>query len=169
MLVKNFERKRVEGDQGIWYCTKKPNAAFFALAGKKYSERIAYMCLDEFEDKHKSFLRNADLETLKLEGNSLIAKYNKPENFDKLAMANQKVDNLKYEVNENVQKIIENGDNLNDLEDQTKQMNNMAGQYNKQAKSVERVMWWRKTRNMLVIIAIVVIVIVIIILIAVLA
>ena len=166
--MSNYERKRIEGDQGIWYCTKKTNAAFMALTDKKYSERIAYLCLDEFEDKHKDFLRNADLETLKLEGNALLSKYNKPENFDKLAMANQKVDNLKYEVNENVQKMIENGDNLEDLEDQTKRMNNMAGQYNKQAKSVERIMWWKKTRNLIVIVSIVVIVIVIIILIIVL-
>ena len=165
MLLQNYQRQNVEGNQGIWFCVKKRNAAFFVLTDFNYSDRLAYNLLGELEKKYDIFLSEHDLNALKKEGNDLIEKYNNPANFDKLSQAREQVDEIKTEVQDNVNKLIVNGDNLNDLEDQTHNIRRGAEQFGKNSKSLERTMYWRKIRNIAIIIGIIILVIIIIIII----
>ena len=165
MLLQNYQRQNVEGSQGIWFCVKKKNAAFFVLTDFNYSDRLAYNLLGELEEQYDVFLSEHDLNALKKEGNELIDKYNNPANFDKLSQAREQVEDIKVEVQENVNKLMTNGDNLNDLEDQTHNIRMGAEKFGKNSKSLERQMYWRKIRNLAIIIGIIILVIIIIVII----
>ena len=162
VLLQNYQRKTIEGELGLWYSVKKNRVAYFALTDTAYSERLAYKLLQELEDNYNEFLNTPDLGKLKSSGNGLIEKYNNPANFDKLSQAQREVNDVKNNVQENINKMITNTDNLEDLEDQTKNMRDNANKFQKQSKTLEREMYWRKIKYTAMIVAIVIIVIVII-------
>ena len=105
-----------------------------------------------------------DLKQLKDEGIRLLDKFNRPQDFDKLSQAQANVDDLKRGVQENVNKLITNQDELNDLEEQTNQMKDPAGKFEKNAKSLEREMFWRKVKYTAIIVGVVIAIILIIVL-----
>ena len=166
ILQQNYQRKTIEGNQGIWWITKRKEAGYFVLTDINYSERLAYQLLGELEGKFNEFLENHDLNNLKREGNALIAKYNDPANVDKLSMASHKVNEIKTEVQQNVDKLIVNGDNLLDLEDETKNIRRGAEQFGKKTKALEREMCWQKYKRTCCIVSIIVTVIAIIVIIS---
>jgi hypothetical protein len=101
---------------------------------------------------------------LKENGIQLLEKFNKPQDFDKLSLAEDNVYNLKQNVQTNIHKLISEDHQLNDLEVQTKDMNEEAGKFEKNAKLLEREMFWRKVKWTAIIVAIVIAVILIIVL-----
>ena len=105
-----------------------------------------------------------DLKQLKDEGNRLLDKFNRPQDFDKLTQAQANVDDLKRGVQENVNKLITNQDELNDLEHQTNEMRDTAGKFEKNAKSLEREMCMRKVKYTIIIVGIVIAIVLIIVL-----
>ena len=166
VLQKNYQRKTIEGNMGIWWVTKRKEAGYFVLTDKDYSERLAYQLLNELEERFNDFLENHDLNDLKKEGNALITKYNDPANADKLSMAAQKVNEIKAEVQDNVDKLIANGDNLMDLEDETKNIRKGAEQWGKKTKVLEREMCWQKYKRTCCIVSIILTIIAIIVIIS---
>ena len=118
----------------------------------------------EMDTKYELFLSNNDFNQLKENGQKLLEKYAKPENFDKLAQAQNNVNEIKVEMQENVNKLIKNQDELDTLEGQTRDMKDNAQTFDKNAKSLEREMFWRKVKYTAVIIAIVIAIILIIVL-----
>ena len=114
--------------------------------------------------KYESFLANNDFNALKENGQKLLEKYAKPENFDKLALAQNNVNEIKVEMQQNVNKLIKNQDELDTLEGQTQDMKDNAQTFDKNAKSLERELFWRKVKYTAIIIAIVIAIILIIVL-----
>ncbi len=106
----------------------------------------------------------SDVKQLKDEGAKLLDKFNKPQDFDKLSQAQDNVHKLKQDVQGNINKLITNQDDLNDLEDQTNQMRDTAGKFEKNAKSLEREMFWRKIKYTAIIVGIVLAIVLIIVL-----
>ena len=114
--------------------------------------------------KYELFLGNNDFNSLKENGQKLLEKYAKPENFDKLASAQNNVNEIKVEMQQNVNKLIKNQDELDNLEGQTQDMKDNAQTFDKNAKSLEREMFWRKVKYTAIIVAVVIAIILIIVL-----
>jgi uncharacterized membrane protein len=122
--------------------------------------------LVDFRTVYESFGNHHDLKRLQRESENLLAKYNSPEQFDLLSQANQQVQEVQIQVQDNLNKMVENNENLSQLEIQTHQMMETANQFEKGTKKVERVMWWRKTKSIIIIVVAVIIIIVVIVLLA---
>ena len=116
------------------------------------------------DSKYESFMIDNDLSLLKENGEKLLEKYNKPENFDQLSKAQNNVNNIKVDVQKNIDMMIENNGELEHLEDQAKDMEDNADQFNHNAKSLEREMFWKKVRYTAIIIGIVLVLVLIIVL-----
>ena len=116
------------------------------------------------DTKYDSFMGDNNFSKLKENGQKLLEKYSKPENFDKLAQAHNNVNELKIDMQQNVNKLIENQDGLDTLEEQTKEMKDNAQNFDKNAKSLERELFWRKVKYAAIIIAIIIAIILIIVL-----
>ena len=72
---------------------------------------------------------------------------------------------LKEEVGQNIEKLVINQEELSDLETQAEQLNEGAGKFEKNAKILERHMFWKKVKYAVIIGLIIILVIVIIVLI----
>ena len=117
------------------------------------------------EEVFSKFTQNGDLNKLKKESSAILKKYNKPVNFDRLAGAQVAVDNLKQEIGQNINQLVAQQDDLSQLEGQTDMLKEGASKFEKNSKSVERQMFWKKIKYGAAIVAIVIVIIVIIILI----
>ena len=113
---------------------------------------------------YETFSRTKDFKWLKSQGESLLAKYNQPEQFDKLAAAQSSVNAIKGEMQQNINVLVMNNDDLNTLEGQTRDLKENAEDFDKNAKSLEREMFWRKVKYTAVIVLIVVAIVVTIVL-----
>ncbi len=101
---------------------------------------------------------------MKNDCNKLIEKFNNPQDFDKLCQAQANIDSLKSDVGESIHKLTVNQEELNDLETQTFEMQQIAGQFNKNSKSLERQFFWKKTKYTIFIIGIAIVILLIVIL-----
>ena len=114
--------------------------------------------------KRTAFESNPDLARLKDDGKQMLERYARPENFDKLAQAQNNVDTLKVDMQQNVNKLLAKQDDLNTLEEQTHELRGNAEAFDKNAKDLEREMFWRKIKYAAIIAAIIIAIILIIVL-----
>ena len=110
---------------------------------------------------YTQFSSDRNLNKLKDNGQALLEKYSRPEGFDKLAQAQTNVNGLKVDMQQNVNKLIEGQEHIDNLEDQTREMKDNAQTFDKQAKSLEREMFWRKVKYTVIIIVIIIVIVLI--------
>ena len=116
------------------------------------------------DTRYEAFAVDNDFNKLKESGQRLLDKYANPDNFDNLSRAQNQVGEIKVEMQQNINKLIENQGELDDLEDHTKDMRDNAQTFDKNAKSLEREMFWRKIKYTAAIVGIVLAIILIIVL-----
>ncbi|KAK7889331.1 hypothetical protein WMY93_024891 [Mugilogobius chulae] len=75
---------------------------------------------------------------------------------DKFKQVQSQVDEVIDVMQENISKVIERGERLDDLQDKSESLSDNASAFSSRAKQLHRRMWWRDTK-MKIIIALVVI------------
>ena len=123
------------------------------------------MLLNELDSIFKDFLETQNTSNFKRKGEDLLRKYNDPK-FDKLAEARRNVNDVKVQMSENMNKLLENHGDLEDLESGAIDMKKNAEKFKKGSHQLEREMWWKKVKLIVCIVLIVIAVIVAIILMA---
>ncbi len=162
ILLNNLDRKNITGDLGQWCCTRIQNIGYFCLVDITYPDRLSYKLLSELNNIYEDFNSRHDLAQMKSNGHELLVKYNNPEKFDKLSQAHDGVNSVKIEVQQNINKLVDNQEDLSDLEMQTDKMKDTAQKFQKDSKSLEREMFWKKIKMIAYIVALIIFIIVII-------
>ncbi|XP_048833202.1 vesicle-associated membrane protein 4 isoform X1 [Brienomyrus brachyistius] len=83
---------------------------------------------------------------------------------DKIRQVQNQVDEVIDVMQENISKVIERGERLDDLQDKSESLSDNASAFSSRAKQLHRRMWWRDTK-MKAIIALVIVVLLLIIII----
>ena len=135
------------------------------LCDTRYPERLGYMLLNELDSVFKNFLKNENVSSFKNKGKELLSKYNDPK-FDKLAEARRNVNDVKVQMTDNFNNLLENNDDLGELEEGAQEMKNNAERFKTGTKQLERAMWWKKVKMTVCIVLIVIAIIVAIVLMA---
>jgi vesicle-associated membrane protein 4 len=73
------------------------------------------------------------------------------ESRDKTAQVQEQVDEVKSIMQQNVDKAIQRGETLEELEAQTSRLQESAGQFNKNAAQVKENLRWKKMRRAIII------------------
>jgi len=81
----------------------------------------------------------------------LMNKYDDPASFDATADVSAKVDSVKIVMQDNIKKVLETHENIERLESKTENLNTQAAQFQQSAQDLRRVMWWRKTKVLILI------------------
>ncbi|KAI3383655.1 hypothetical protein SNEBB_009243 [Seison nebaliae] len=81
---------------------------------------------------------------------------------DQLEQMKNQVDQVKGIMANNINKVIERGDQLDDLQNRADDMQNGAVKFRSNASRVRRKMWWKNVKMWIVIVAVVLIIIAII-------
>eukprot|EP00917_Polyrhabdina_sp_WS-2016_P017031 GHVP01036814.1.p1 GENE.GHVP01036814.1~~GHVP01036814.1.p1 ORF type:complete len:231 (+),score=32.35 GHVP01036814.1:282-974(+) len=158
--------KRHFNDSTMFMLADRELSCVYALAvkGKSYPERLAYAALTEFvqivssndETKNPAQQDTAQLsKILRKPMKDLMVKYDDPAKIDKTSEVGDKVDHVKGIMQDNIQKVLATHANLEDLEQKTENLNQNAAQFNRSANDLKRIMWWQKTKMMIVLILVV--------------
>jgi vesicle-associated membrane protein 4 len=123
------------------------------------------MMLNELDSIFSEFTETQDASSFKKRGEDLLLKYNDPK-FDKLAETRKNVNDVKVQMSENMNKLLENHGDLEDLESGAIDMKNNAEKFKKGSHQLEREMYWKKIKLIVCIVLIVIAVIVTIVLMA---
>ena len=121
--------------------------------------------LNEMDSIFGDFVDSQDAGTFKRRGEDLLVKYNDPK-FDKLAETRRNVNDVKVQMSENMNKLLENHNDLEELEEGAIDMKKNAEKFKKGSHQLEREMFWKKIKLIVCIVLIVIAVIVAIILMA---
>ncbi|XP_067114074.1 vesicle-associated membrane protein 8 isoform X1 [Osmerus mordax] len=119
-------------------------------------DRVAYVCVTElgFESKRAHhFLNEADASS-------------QPSAPAKLDQVQGQVNEVKVILKDNINKVLERGEKLDDLIDKTDDLRSTADTFQRTSARVARKYWWKNTKIMIIIGVVVVIVVILIILFA---
>jgi hypothetical protein len=86
----------------------------------------------------------------------LCVKYNDLRSLDRLQAGQAKVEEIRVEMSENINKMIINQGDLQELGDKAAEMKNNAAAFERNAHELERIMYWRNCKLKIIIALIVV-------------
>lgn len=87
---------------------------------------------------------------------------NNPNEFNKVATVQKKVDEVKAIMVENIDKVLERGERLELLVDKTDNLRFQADKFQKQGRSLRNKMWWQNIKMKLIVATLIIVVILII-------
>ena len=114
----------------------------YAFCDSDYPRRIAFQCLQEFLEKFEEKVGDDWIKFTKDENidfgglHLLLKRYKDPKQFDALLKAQDKADDVKIVLHENIRKLLERGENLEKLVDKSKDLSAQSKMFFKQSKKM---------------------------------
>ena len=144
----------------------KANISFMILTNDAYPERFSYKLLMELENKSistinkhyinkmtgdilalteyfKTFAKDIQLYMVELE-----RKYRNVVGNDKIALIQEDIDDVKIDVKNNLDRLLDNIETVSNLEDKSNALKNMAKEYKTGGKQVRNSTWRRNKVTM---------------------
>ena len=144
----------------------KANVSFMILTNDNYPERYSYKLLMELENKtistinkhyinkmtgdilalteyFKTFAKDIQLYMVELE-----RKYRNVVGNDKIALIQEDIDDVKIDVKNNLDRLLDNIETVSNLEDKSNALKNMAKEYKTGGKQVRNSTWRRNKVTM---------------------
>lgn len=133
---------------------------FLVVADESFGRQTAYGALDrikdEFLQRYSEKARNAQSGSLdKAFGNRL--KYHMdycvshPDEMNKVAQVQAKVNEVKGIMVENIEKVIERGEKIELLVDKTDDLRSQAQEFQKRGRQLRNKMWWANCKMKLIV------------------
>ncbi|KFH13511.1 synaptobrevin protein [Toxoplasma gondii MAS] len=153
-----LRRKFPVDDGGIMFLASDPTRSFlFGLYthDKQYPERVAFTFLTEVhqlvseavKDQPACGTKPGLLETrLRQPVKGLISRFDQPASVDKTTEVLKKVEDVKIEMEKNVQIVLQNHANLESLETKTGQLAESAKTFKRTAGDVNQSMRWQRIK-----------------------
>ncbi|CBZ53170.1 putative synaptobrevin-like protein [Neospora caninum Liverpool] len=153
-----LRRKFSVDDGGNMFLASDPTGAFlFGLYvhDKKYAERLAFALLAEVQQLVSEAVRDQPAcgikaglleKRLRQAVKGLISRFEQPESVDKTTEVLKKVEDVKIEMEKNVQMVLQNHANLESLESKTGQLAESAKTFKETAGDVKQAMRWQKIK-----------------------
>uniref|UniRef100_A0A7S1X5C1 V-SNARE coiled-coil homology domain-containing protein n=1 Tax=Tetraselmis chuii TaxID=63592 RepID=A0A7S1X5C1_9CHLO len=136
-------------DQGFVYCVVAEDTLGRSLP-YAYLERVR----QEFTTKYQEKAENAIAHSMdKIFGPRLKANMeyvvSHPEEFNKVALVQRKVDDVRSVMVDNIDKVLDRGDKIEHLVDKTENMKSQADKFHKVGRQLRDKMWWQNFRSKL--------------------
>ena len=144
----------------------KANISFMILTNDTFPERYSYKLLMELENKsisiiNKHYINKVVLDVLDRAENfktfakdiqlymvELERKYRNVVGNDKIALIQEDIDDVKIDVKNNLDRLLDNIETVSNLEDKSNALKNMAKEYKTGGKQVRNSTWRRNKVTM---------------------
>lgn len=163
----------VEGGMTV-YVLVEQGVAFCVLAPTNFGKQRSFNCLDALKRNFESadlFGRVVDAGAGGLSwsfGNTLqmqMEKHSKADGSQQVREMQSKVDEVKDVMVQNVKKVMDRGEKLDDLMDRAEDLEIKADQFRSTTKEVRKKFWWQNMRMKLIIAASLILIITVIVII----
>ena len=159
--------KIVSKNENYYFTFCKDDILYIILANSEYPERYIFELIGKSNDQGIPKKVNDDTKELNPEGRQalkrLIDSYQDPKSFNKIAEIQNSVDMLKVDMKNNINKMVDSLDNVNDLQAKSEALKMETADYKNNSVTLKRITWWQNVKLWIIIGVIVLIIVIIII------
>ena len=157
------ERNKITTKDNCYYFTiQKPNILFIVYVDAAYPERFVFAMIDEI--KNENILANVNEATKELDPlgrkqlKGIVDKYQDKDKLDKINEIQQDVNDIKVDVKDNINKMVQNIDDVNELQEKSDALKDASKDYHDNAQEVKQITWWQNFKIRIILILIILIV-----------
>lgn len=159
--------KLTSKEENYYYIHQKPDLLFIVLANNKYPERLVFELISKIQEENIPTMVNDETRELNPSGRQalkdLVTKYQDQKNINKIAEIQQNVDELKVDMRENINKMVQSVDDVNKLQEKSNALRLESEDYKKNSNELKRLTWWKNCKLWIILGILLVIIIVVII------
>ena len=152
-----------------YFLVSKPNLLFIVLANSHYPERFVFELIEKVIEEKIPTMLNDETQELNPNGRQqlkqLIDNYQNKTQTDTISSIQSDVDSLKVDMKNNINKMVESVDDVNNLKDKSDQLKLETVDYQKNSVEVRRITWWQNFKMWIILGGVILILIIIIIII----
>ena len=142
------ERNIISAKENKYYFTLfQPNIVFIVYADGGYPEKLIFAMFDEVRNENVLSMINEETKELNPNGRQslkqIIEKYQDKEKFDKIASIQKVINEVKIEVKENINKMVENVEDVDSLEERSKELINSSTEYSDSSNEIRKITLWK--------------------------
>ena len=142
------ERNKITSKNENYYFTFcKPDLIYVVLANNQYPERHVFELIQKINEEKIPSMVNDETRELNPSGRKqlkqLIDYYQNPKNINKIAEIQSDVDEIKVDMKENINKMVQSVDDTNKLQEKTDALKFETEDYKKNSVEVRKITWWQ--------------------------
>ena len=165
------ERNKITSkDENYYFTFTRPDLIFIILAQNDYPERYIFELIQKINEENIPTMVNDETRELNPSGRQalkqLIDVYQDPKNINRLSDIQSDVDSIKVDMKQNINKMVESVEDVNDLQNKSEALKMETSDYQKNAVEIKRITWWQNFKLWLILGGVVLLLILLIILIA---
>lgn len=162
---RNQIKANAEGD--YYFVVTEPSLFFLVYTKNDCSPNHVFKLIDSIIQEHIPLMTN-DKGELNAQGRqalkTVIEKWQTEPQFDKISEIQEAVDSIKIDMKENIEKVVNNIDDLDDLQNKSDKLKETGSMFRNDARTLQRVTWSKNCKLIVIIVFIVIILLLIIIL-----
>jgi len=157
-------------DKHVFHYVCYDGITFLCMTEQSFSRSLAFAFLEDIKQRfgaqYGNTKRTAGSMAMNAEFSRVLQRqmdfFSNNPNADKLTQANQKVDEVKAVMTNNIEQVLERGDKIEVLVDKTEGLYSNATTFKHQATSLKRAMMWKNIKLTLIIVGILIAVVLLI-------
>lgn len=169
LTLSPHDYQKFHTSNGTWFCSIDPTkTAVLILTSSSYPIASTVRLQKEILGEIQKIPRYFDPQTTNLKEICKTNIYNLLKNYDSspdyndsLSETRNVVQNVQIQMEKNIEKIIDNNENLKNIDEKSMEMNSMANIFREKAKEIKDRMWREKNKQTLIIIGIMILIFVV--------
>ena len=165
------ERNKITSKNVNYFFTFcRPELIYLLLVNNTYPERLVFQLISKINEDNIPTMVNDETRELNPNGRqalkSLVDKFQDPKNVNKISELQSDVDSIKVDMKKNINKMVENVDDVQELQGKSDALRNSTAEYQKNAVEIKQITWWQNFKLWLILAGVILILILLIVLIA---
>ena len=169
-LCKSTERRYEENNiitakqNKYFFSLYQPSIVFIAYALDTYPQTLIFELFENLRKNNILSMINEETKELNPNGRQnlkqMIENYQANEKIKRFEEIKKDIADVKIEVKKNINKMIDNINNVENLEDRAKELNEESKEYMENAIYDKKITWWQNAKLRIIILSILVIIVV---------
>ena len=163
----NERNKIVSKHENYYFTFCLPYLVYLVLVNNEYPERYVFELIQKINDEKIPTMVNDETRELNPSGRQslkqLIDVYQDPKNISKIADLQSDVNSLKVDMRKNINKMVENVDDVNQLQEKSEALRFESIEYKQNSVEVRRLTWWQNFKMWIILGGVVLLLIIILI------
>ena len=163
------ERNKITSKNVNYFFTFcRPDLIYLVLVNNAYPERLVFQLIGKINEDNIPTMVNDETRELNPNGRqalkALVDKFQDPKNVNKISELQSDVDSIKVDMKKNINKMVENVDDVNELQNKSEALRSSTAEYQKNSVEIKKITWWQNFKLWIILAAVVLVLLLIIIL-----
>jgi len=142
-----------------YFMNYRPNIVFIAFVEDSFPDRLVWQMFDEIRAEEILSMVNESTKELNPNGRQklkeIIEKYQDKDKLDKIASIQNDVNEVKIEVKKNIDKMVENVEDVEKLQEKSNELKEASHDYKSNSDEIRKITWWQNFKLWIILILVV--------------